>query len=197
MVLTIRLIPEPFIFGPWEDTNVCTVSCQLLQQRTCKEVSPRASCKDQQVERVGKTGCLGPPCKGRIPLDLYFYFHLARSLQIWTMDRTGVHCNLWQSWSLEKESHMRTKGSHGVLRWRRDGRDPWSLQRARVSCRSGSSCHGGRWISSRPSSSYLSYPCFSQKVFLMAFIETKHFKRRRRALKIIPDFTIRSHKKLK
>ena len=59
-------ILEPFIFGPWENTNDCTESCQLLQRRTCKEVNPRAFCKDQKVERVGESACHRPPCKGRI-----------------------------------------------------------------------------------------------------------------------------------
>ena len=58
--------PETFIFGPWEDTNDCTESCQLLQRRTCKEVNPKSSCEQQQVERVGESACHRPPCKGRI-----------------------------------------------------------------------------------------------------------------------------------
>ena len=66
-------ILEPFIFGPWEDTNVCTESCRLLQRRTCKEVNQRSFCKDQLIERVGETVCLSPPCKGRI---LYSYLYL-------------------------------------------------------------------------------------------------------------------------
>jgi len=53
---------EPFELGPWEDTDECTESCKLRQQRTCKEINPRASCQDAPVERVGETDCNELPC---------------------------------------------------------------------------------------------------------------------------------------
>ena len=75
-------IPDPFIFGQWEDTDVCSDSCQLLQRRTCEEVNPASSCKHMTLERIGETACHRPPCPGSfsslilsncifIPTDLY------------------------------------------------------------------------------------------------------------------------------
>ena len=57
---------EPFTFGSWKDTEVCTESCLLLQRRTCEEVNPRSSCQDVIVERVGDTSCFDLPCSGWI-----------------------------------------------------------------------------------------------------------------------------------
>ena len=56
---------EPFLFGPWEDTDICSESCRLLQTRTCEEVNPRSSCQDISPYRNGQTACHKDPCPGR------------------------------------------------------------------------------------------------------------------------------------
>ena len=69
---------EPFALGPWEDTDECTETCKLRQERTCKEINPRASCQDGPVERVGETECNELPCP-----SMFFSFVDTTSLLAW------------------------------------------------------------------------------------------------------------------
>ena len=48
---------------------MCTESCRTLQNRTCTEVNPRSSCKQEELERLGDP-CDEPPCVGKLLLFL-------------------------------------------------------------------------------------------------------------------------------
>jgi len=61
---------EPFVFGDWKATDLCTETCgegKLLEQRTCTPTHPDKSCASLPTLKTLKPGsetCEREPCKG-------------------------------------------------------------------------------------------------------------------------------------
>ena len=88
---------EPFLFGPWEDTDICSESCRLLQTRTCEEVNPRSSCQDISPYRNGQTACHKDPCPGRGCGKRNVNFNVSIFLDLYTFgnwSKPGPYINL-------------------------------------------------------------------------------------------------------
>ena len=64
-------LQDPFVFGDWELTDLCTETCgeegKLLEKRTCTPTHPDKSCANlptNQTLRAGEQPCGRKPCKG-------------------------------------------------------------------------------------------------------------------------------------
>ena len=69
-------LSEPFVFGSWSDTEICSVTCgkkgKLLEQRSCTPAHPDKSCTSlptNKTLRPGNKFCGGNPCKGNLKVS--------------------------------------------------------------------------------------------------------------------------------
>ena len=135
LLMTHLFALEPFLFGPYEDTDECTESCQLLQRRTCEEVNPRSSCKTRSRRGLEKRSAIVYPVQvSDFFLSVrYKTFCLTRSLRIWKLDRVRVHWGLRKSWGFEANTRMQGKWQHHELLPRcTDGQDHWETLQQRI-----------------------------------------------------------------
>ena len=80
------LLPDPFIYGEWDETDLCTETCgkegKLLEKRSCTSTTPDKSCASlptNETLRPGNKPCGDEPCNGY--LKVCFLLDQLKSLQ--------------------------------------------------------------------------------------------------------------------